>query len=170
MNDPYNPMKKPSGCWKWSGCMLTIVSTLLIAFFVWMIIYSEQEIDKSRQEFGASQKEYEEALEAYEADSVHLMAEYQRIQAEIEAAEKRHEPSEKIEALQDSLKYYDKPEFHPRGHMGVNIGAPSVVKVLISTDSSALPLAYDVMKLDTAPPGHEATRIRPIATIGGTKP
>ena len=98
MNDPYNPMKKPSGCWKWSGCMLTIVSTLLIAFFVWMIIYSEQEIDKSRQEFGASQKEYEEALEAYEADSVHLMAEYQRIQAEIEAAEKRHEPSEKIEA------------------------------------------------------------------------
>ena len=133
MNDPYNPMKKPSGCWKWSGCMLTIVSTLLIAFFVWMIIYSEQEIDKSRQEFGASQKEYEEALEAYEADSVHLMAEYQRIQAEIEAAEKRHEPSEKIEALQDSLKYYDKPEFHPRGHMGVNIGAAIfVLFILIS--------------------------------------
>ena len=61
------------------------------------------------------------------------MAEYQRIQAEIEAAEKRHEPSEKIEALQDSLKYYDKPEFHPRGHMGVNIGAAIfVLFILIS--------------------------------------
>ena len=105
----------------------------LIAFFVWMIIYSEQEIDKSRQEFSDSQKEYQEALDAYEADSVHLMAEYQRIQAEIEAAEKRHEPSEKIEALQDSLKYYDKPEFHPRGHMGVNIGAAIfVLFILIS--------------------------------------
>ena len=98
-----------------------------------MIIYSEQEIDKSRQEFSDSQKEYQEALDAYEADSVHLMAEYQRIQAEIEAAEKRHEPSEKIEALQDSLKYYDKPEFHPRGHMGVNIGAAIfVLFILIS--------------------------------------
>ena len=62
MNDPYKPIKKPHGCWKWSGCMLTIVSALLIAFFVWMIIYSEQEIDKSRQEFTASQIEYEEAL------------------------------------------------------------------------------------------------------------
>ena len=53
MNDPYIPMNKPSGCWKWSGCMLTIVSALLIAFFVWMIVYSEQEMDKSRQEFKA---------------------------------------------------------------------------------------------------------------------
>ena len=51
MNDPYKPIKKPSGCWKWSGCMLTIVSALLIAFFVWMIVDSEREMDKSRQEF-----------------------------------------------------------------------------------------------------------------------
>ena len=29
MNDPYIPMKKPHGCWKWSGCMLTIVSRML---------------------------------------------------------------------------------------------------------------------------------------------
>ena len=121
MNDPYNPMKKPSGCWKWSGCMLTIVSTLLIAFFVWMIIYSEQEIDKSRQEFGASQKEYEEAL-----------------------AEKRHEPSEKIEALQDSLKYYDKPEFHPRGHMGVNIGAAIFVLFILI---ALIPLGIGLLML-----------------------
>ena len=131
MNDPYNPIKKPNGCWKWSGCMLTIISALLIAFFVWMIIYSEQEIDKSREEYSASQIEYDEALKAYEADSVHLMAEYQRIQAEIEAAEKRHEPTEKIEALQDSLKAYDKPEFHPRGHMGVNIGAAIFVAFIL---------------------------------------
>ena len=97
MNDPYIPMKKPSGCWKWSGCMLTIVSALLIAFFVWMIVYSEQEIDKSRQEFTASQIEYEEALKAYEADSLHL----------------------------------EKPEFHPRGHMGVNIGAAFFVVFIL---------------------------------------
>ena len=61
MNDPYKPIKKPHGCWKWSGCMLTIVSALLIAFFVWMIVDSEREMDKSRQEFTASQIEYEEA-------------------------------------------------------------------------------------------------------------
>ena len=29
------------------------------------------------------------------------------------------------------------------------------------------PLEYDDMKFDTAPPGHAATRIRPIATMGG---
>ena len=144
MNDPYKPIKKPHGCWKWSGCMLTIVSALLIAFFVWMIIYSEQEIDKSRQEFSDSQKEYQEALDAYEADSVHLMAEYQRIQAEIEAAEKRHEPSEKIEALQDSLKYYDKPEFHPRGHMGVNIGAAIFVLFILI---ALIPLGIGLLML-----------------------
>ena len=32
-----------------------------------------------------------------------------------------------------------------------------------------MPLAYDVMKFDTAPPGHDATRISPIATMGGMK-
>ena len=44
MNDPYKQIKKPHGCWKWSGCMLTIVSALLIAFFVWMIVDSEREM------------------------------------------------------------------------------------------------------------------------------
>jgi Flp pilus assembly protein TadB len=131
MNDPYCPMKKPNGCWKWSGCMLTIVSALMIAFFVWMIVDSEREMDKSRQEFSASQMEYEEALKAYEADSVHLMAEYRRIQTEIEIAEKRHKSTKKIKALQDSLKYYDKPEFQPRGHIGVNIGAAFFVVFIL---------------------------------------
>ena len=97
MNDPYNPMKKPNGCWKWSGCMLTIVSALLIAFFVWMIVDSEQQMDKSRQEFAASQIEYEEALKAYEADSLHL----------------------------------EKPEFKPRGYIGVNIGAAFFVVFIL---------------------------------------
>lgn len=50
-NDPYIPMKKPSGCWKWSGCLLTIASALLISFFVWMIVDSEKEMGKSRQEY-----------------------------------------------------------------------------------------------------------------------
>ena len=84
--------------------MLTIVSALLIAFFVWMIVYSEQEMDKSRQEFTASQIEYEEALKAYEADST---------------------------LFQDSLKNYVKPEFHPRGHIGVNIGAAFLVVFIL---------------------------------------
>ncbi len=144
MNDPYNPIKKPNGCWKWSGCMLTIVSTLVIAFFVWMIIYSEQELDKSREEYAASCAEYEEALNAYEADSMHLMAEYQRIQAEIEAAEKRHESTEKIEVLQDSLKYFDKPEFQPRGHFGVNIGAAFYVLFILI---SLIPLGIGLLML-----------------------
>jgi len=77
--------------------MLTIVSALLIAFFVWMIVDSEREMDKSRQEFTASQIEYEEALKAYEADSLHL----------------------------------EKPEFHPRGHIGVNIGAAFLVVFIL---------------------------------------
>ena len=86
MNDPYKPIKKPHGCWKWSGCMLTIVSALLIAFFVWMIVDSEQEIDKSRQ-------------------GIHSLAD----------------------------RVPEKPEFHPRGHMGVNIGAAIfVLFILIS--------------------------------------
>ena len=104
MNDPYTPVKKPSGCWKWSGCMLTIVSALLIAFFVWMIIDSEKEMDKSRQEYYESQKEYEEALKAYEADSTLFL---------------------------DSLNNYVKPEYHPRGHIGVNIGAAFFVVFIL---------------------------------------
>ena len=45
------------------------------------------------------------------------------------------------------------------------MGAPRVVIVLISTDSSALPLPYDVMKFETAPPGQDATRIIPRAML-----
>ena len=97
-------MKKPSGCWKWSGCMLTIVSALLIAFFVWMIVDSEKDMDKSRQEYYESQKEYEEALKAYEADST---------------------------LFQDSLGNCVKPEFQPRGHIGVNIGAAFLVVFIL---------------------------------------
>ena len=96
MNKPNIPMKKPSGCWKWSGCMLTIASALLITFFVWMIVDSEKDMDKSRQEYYESHKEYEDALKAYEADST---------------------------LFKDSLGNYVKPEYHPRGHIGVNIGA-----------------------------------------------
>lgn len=90
-------MKKPSGCWKWSGGMLTIVSALLIAFFVWVIVDSEREMDKSRQEYTASQIEYEEAMKAYKADSLNL----------------------------------EKPEFQPRGHIGVNIGAAFLVVFIL---------------------------------------
>ena len=96
MNKPNIPMKKPSGCLKWSGCMLTIASALLITFFVWMIVDSEKDMDKSRQEYYESHKEYEDALKAYEADST---------------------------LFKDSLGNYVKPEYHPRGHIGVNIGA-----------------------------------------------
>ena len=59
--------KKPSGCWRLSGCLLTTVSGLLIAFFVYMIFYSEQKMDENRAEYAAAQTEYEEAMQAYNA-------------------------------------------------------------------------------------------------------
>ncbi|OPZ48460.1 MAG: hypothetical protein BWY95_00795 [Bacteroidetes bacterium ADurb.BinA104] len=49
--------------------------------------------------------------------------------------------------------------------MGVKIGAPIVVIAFIITESSVLPFENEVIKLDTAPPGHAATSINPIATV-----
>ncbi len=130
MNEPITQVKKPNGCWWLSGCLLTVVSALLIAFFVYMIFYSEEKMDESRAEYSASQKEYEDAQKAYEADSANLHAQYLRIQAEIEAAKARHD-SVQVAVLQDSLSYYDKPEFIPRGHIGVNIGAAFLVVFIL---------------------------------------
>ena len=117
----YN-VKKPNGCWHHAGCLLTIVSTLLIVFCVYLIIESEEELDRKRAEYAASHQEYEEAMRAYEADSANLKVEYQRIQAEIDAARARND-STAVAALEDSLKCYSEPEWVPRGAIGVNIGA-----------------------------------------------
>ena len=115
-------VKKPNGCWHYAGCLLTIVSTLLIVFCVYLIIESEEELDRKRAEYAASHQEYEEAMRAYEADSANLKVEYQRIQAEIDAARARND-STAVAVLKDSLKCYSEPEWTPRGVIGVNIGA-----------------------------------------------
>lgn len=81
------PAKKPSGCLKTSGCLLTVVSVLFILLCILLTIDAEDKMDENRAEYAASSKEYEDALMAYEADSAHLHAEYQRIQALIEKAE-----------------------------------------------------------------------------------
>lgn len=116
------PPKKPSGCWWMSGCLITIVSALMFAFFIYMIFDSEKTMDKNRAEYTSSSREYEEALEAYNADSVRLQAEYRRIEAEIDKAAACQD-SVKVAALRDSLSKYAEPEWNPRGHIGVNIGA-----------------------------------------------
>ena len=116
------PPKKPSGCWWMSGCLITVISALMFAFFIYMIFDSEKTMDKHRAEYTASSKEYEEALEAYNAASVRLRAEYRRIEAEIDKAAARQD-SVKVAALRDSLSKYAEPEWNPRGHIGVNIGA-----------------------------------------------
>ena len=121
MNEPIYPAKKPNGCWKLFGWLLTIVSALFIAFFISMIFYLDEELDKKRAEYSASTAEYEEAMKAYEADSAHLHAEYQRILSEIELAEEHHD-SAQVSLLQGSLVYYGEPEWHPRGVIGDNIG------------------------------------------------
>jgi len=84
-----------------------------------MIFESEEKMDENRAEYAASEEEYEQAMKEYEADSANLHAQYQRIQAEIEAADG---DSARIAILQDSLDYYDMPEWKPRGHIGFNIG------------------------------------------------
>ena len=122
MDEPIRPVKKPHGCWWFSGCLITVVSAILCAFFIYMIFDSEKTMDKHRAEYTASSKEYEEALEAYNADSVRLQAEYRRIEAEIDKAAARQD-SVKVAALRDSLSKYAEPEWNPRGHIGVNIGA-----------------------------------------------
>ena len=94
----------------------------MFAFFIYMIFDSEKTMDKHRAEYTASSKEYEEALEAYNADSVRLQAEYRRIEAEIDKAAACQD-SVKVAALRDSLSKYAEPEWNPRGHIGVNIGA-----------------------------------------------
>ncbi len=121
MNEPVHPVKKPSGCWWQSGCLLTVISALLVMICISMIFYTDEKMDENRAEYAASETEYEEAMKAYEADSAHLRAEYQRVQKEIEAATARND-SAQVALLQDSLAYYDEPVFHQRGHIGDNIG------------------------------------------------
>ena len=103
-----------------SGSLITVISALVFAFFIYMIFDSEKTMDQNRAEYTASSKEYEEALEAYNADSVRLRAEYQRILDEIDQAEARHD-SVLVEALTDSLDKYAEPMWEPRGHIGFNI-------------------------------------------------
>ena len=49
------------------------------------------------------------------------------------------------------------------------MGAKAVVIAVIDTDSSILPFASDEIKFEILPPGHDATRIIPRATIGVIK-
>jgi len=121
MDEIVKPVKKPSGCLKIFGWLLTLGSVLFIVFCILMIIEGEKHMDKLRSEYSASAKEYEEALEAYNADSVHMQAEYQRIQKQIDKAEAAGDSVAAIE-LADSLKLYAEPEWNPRGAIGVNIG------------------------------------------------
>ena len=67
-----NSVKKPSGCWWLSGCLMMVVSTLLIAVCVSIVYTSEKELDRKRAEYAESVKEYEKAMEAYEADTVNV--------------------------------------------------------------------------------------------------
>ena len=130
-NEPIRLPKKPSGCWWMSGCLMTVVSALLIVLTIGLIFDSEKHLDDLRAEYAASNQEYEEALAAYEADSAHLQAEYQRIQVEIEAAKLRND-SDVVMALEDSLLLYAEPEYNPRGAIGFNIaGAFYVVFIII---------------------------------------
>ena len=129
-NEPIRLPKKPSGCWWMSGCLITVVSALLIVLTIGLIFDSEKHLDDLRAEYAASNQEYEEALAAYEADSAHLQAEYQRIQTEIEAAKLRND-SDAVMALEDSLLLYAEPEYNPRGAIGFNIAAAFYVVFII---------------------------------------
>ena len=120
MEETVKPVKKPSGCLKAFGNMLTFGSLLFIAFCIYMIFYSEERMDERRAEYTASTAEYEEALEAYNADSVHMKAEYQRIEEAIHRAEEKGD-SALAESLSDSLMLYSEPLFEPRGAIGFNI-------------------------------------------------
>ena len=129
-NKPLPPVKKPSGCWGVSGCLLTAVSLGLIIMFVFLIFDAEDYLDKRRAEYAESTKEYEEALMAYEADSAYFHAQYQRIQKEIDAATLRND-SVLVAALEDSLLVYAEPEYTPRGAIGFNIaGAFYIIFIL----------------------------------------
>lgn len=119
-HEPIPSPKKPSGCWLWSGCLLTVISAILIVITISLIFDAERHLDERRAEYAASTKEYEDALIAYEADSVRLHAQYLRIEKEIEAAKLRND-SNAVWALEDSLMLYAEPEYHPRGAIGFNI-------------------------------------------------
>ena len=121
MREFVKPVKKPSGCLKMFGWLLTVGSVLFIVFCIAMIIEGEKHMDELRAEYSASSKEYDEALEAYHADSVHMQAEYRRIQALIEKAEAAGDSIKTMELI-DSLKLYAEPQWAPRGAIGVNIG------------------------------------------------
>ena len=129
-NEPIRSPKKPSGCWLWSGCLLTVVGTFLIVITVFLIFDSERHLDERRAEYAASTREYEEALMAYEADSARLHAQYQRIEKEIEAAQLRNDSVLVLE-LEDSLLAYAEPEYHPRGAIGFNIAAAFYVLFIV---------------------------------------
>ena len=113
-----------------SGCLMTVVSVLLIILTIGLIFDSEKHLDELRAEYAASNQEYEDAMAAYEADSTHLLAEYQRIQTEIEAAKLRND-SDAVMALEDSLLLYAEPEYHPRGAIGFNIAGAFYVLFII---------------------------------------
>ena len=49
---------------------------------------------------------------------------------------------------------------------GVTSGAKAVVTAVIEIDNSVLPFDSDEIKFEMLPPGHDATKIIPIATIG----
>ena len=55
---------------------------------------------------------------------------------------------------------------HTAKFIGVVKMHAAVLKAVSDTDSSEFPREREVMKLETLPPGHEATRIMPNATIG----
>ncbi len=122
MSDGIKSVKKPNGCWHHAGCLLTMVSTLLIVMSIYMVFYTEEEIDRKRAEYTASEMEFEEAMRVYEADSANMKVQYQRIKDEMDAAKARND-STAVAALEDSLKCYSEPEWNPRGAIGVNIGA-----------------------------------------------
>lgn len=128
--EPIRSLKKPNGCWFWSGCLLTVVSTILIVITVFLIFDAERHLDELRAEYAASTKEYEDALMAYEADSARLHAQYQRIEKEIEAAQLRNDSILALE-LEDSLLAYAEPEYHPRGAIGFNIAGAFYVLFII---------------------------------------
>lgn len=135
-------MRKPNGCWWFSGCLVTTVSSLLIILFVWMTFEAEKKMDENRAEYAASTQEYEDAMKAYEADSANLNRQYQRVMAEIEAATKRND-SMMVAALQDSLSCYAEPEWNPRGAIGFSGGFFFVFLAMVML----IPLAIGLLLL-----------------------
>ena len=61
-------------------------------------------------------------------------------------------------------RLYNEPQM--RKLIGVTNDAKAVVSAVSETESSTLPFDNDVIKLEILPPGHDATKIIPMATIG----